>query len=78
MGNALFVILLASIFFTLELSLSKGSIVINNNLRISSEDLTLFGDDEWVDLNHITVSFNETIEDMFKHEYYLALVFLNT
>jgi len=44
MCNTLFIVILASILFCFQLSLSEAGIVIDGDLRICSDNLTRFGD----------------------------------
>lgn len=55
--DTLLVILLRGIFLFRNFNLSKRSIVIDGDLRVSGEDLAALGDNKWIDLNHITVFF---------------------
>ena len=78
MSDTFLVVILAGVLFALDLGLSEHSVIVNGDLGVSSDDGTILGDNEGVDLDQIAVLFYEAVKDMFEQEYYLALVLLNT
>ena len=64
MCNTLFVVILASILLCFQLSLSEKGVVVDGDLRIGSDDLTRFGDNQGVDFNHITIFFHKAVVDI--------------
>ena len=77
-SDTFLVVILAGVLFALDLGLSEHSVIVNGDLGVSSDDGTILGDNEGVDLDQIAVLFYEAVKDMFEQEYYLALVLLNT
>jgi len=78
MCDTFFVVILACILLSFQLSLSECSIVVDGDLRICSEDLTGFEDNQRVDFNHITIFFHKAVVHVLQEEYNLALVLLNS
>ena len=78
MCDTFFVVILACILLSFQLSLSECSIVVDGDLRICSEDLTGFEDNQRVDFNHITIFFDKAVIDVLQEEHNLTLVLFNT
>ena len=67
-----FGVLLASIFLRLvllldEIFLAESRVRVNNNLAIGGEHLVVLGENEGVDLNHVTVACHEALIDLREH-----------